>query len=66
VRVFALAESLGGVDSLVEHPASMSHASMPDDDREKAGITDELIRLSVGLESVDDLIDDLEEALKPC
>jgi cystathionine beta-lyase/cystathionine gamma-synthase len=65
LKVFSLAESLGGVVSLAEHPATMSHASMPQDHREKVGITDGLIRLSVGLESVDDLIDDLRQALKP-
>jgi len=65
VKVFSLAESLGGVASLAEHPATMSHASMPKDYREKAGITDELIRLSVGLENVDDLIEDLCQALEP-
>jgi len=59
-----LAESLGGVDSLVEHPATMSHASMPEEVRKAVGITDELIRLSVGLENVDDLIEDLEQALE--
>ncbi len=63
-RVFALAESLGGVASLAEHPATMSHASMPDDYRQKVGITEELVRLSVGLENIDDLIDDLSQALK--
>jgi len=65
IRVFYLAESLGGVASLAEHPATMSHASMPKDAMEKAGITEELIRLSVGLENIDDLIWDLEQALKP-
>jgi cystathionine beta-lyase/cystathionine gamma-synthase len=63
-RVFALAESLGGVASLAEQPATMSHASMPKEFREKIGIKDELIRLSVGLENIDDLIDDLNQALK--
>ena len=63
-KVFSLAESLGGVDSLVEHPATMSHASMPEDFRESVGITDDLIRLSVGLEGVEDLTQDLEQALK--
>ncbi|OGO01773.1 MAG: cystathionine gamma-synthase [Chloroflexi bacterium RBG_13_53_26] len=63
VKVFALAESLGGVDSLVEHPATMSHASMPESIRNGVGITGELIRLSVGLENVDDLVEDLEQAL---
>jgi len=64
VSIFSLAESLGGVDSLVEHPATMSHASMPEDFRRSVGITDSLIRLSVGLESIDDLIEDLEQALE--
>jgi len=64
LKVFSLAESLGGVASLVEHPATMSHASMPKDYREKVGISDELIRLSVGLENVDDLTEDLEQALE--
>ena len=62
-ELFALAESLGGAASLVEHPATMSHASMPLDYRQSVGITDELVRLSIGLEDVDDLIDDLKLAL---
>jgi cystathionine gamma-synthase len=62
-RVFALAESLGGVESLIEQPATMSHASMSPAQREAAGITDAIIRLSVGVEDVDDLIADLEQAL---
>ncbi|MFC1950450.1 trans-sulfuration enzyme family protein [Chloroflexota bacterium] len=65
IKIFSLAESLGGVASLIEHPATMSHASMPEGYREKVGITNELIRLSVGLESIDDLIDDLRQALGP-
>jgi cystathionine gamma-lyase/cystathionine beta-lyase len=65
IKVFSLAESLGGVASLAEHPATMSHASMPKDYREKVGITDGLIRLSVGLENIDDLIEDLGQALEP-
>jgi len=65
IKVFSLAESLGGVSSLAEHPATMSHASIPKEHREKVGITDELVRLSVGLENIDDLIDDLNQALKP-
>lgn len=65
IKVFSLAESLGGVASLAEHPATMTHASMPEDYREKVGITDGLIRLSVGLENIDDLIDDLRQALEP-
>lgn len=61
--VFALAESLGGVESLIEHPATMSHASMTPEQREIAGITNGLIRLSVGIESTDDLKQDLDQAL---
>ena len=60
-----MAESLGGVTSLAEHPATMTHASMPKEHREKTGIIDELIRLSVGLENIDDLIEDLSQALEP-
>jgi len=62
-RIFALAESLGGVESLIEHPATMSHASMGEELRAKAGITDDIIRLSIGIEHIDDLIADLEHAL---
>jgi cystathionine beta-lyase/cystathionine gamma-synthase len=62
-RVFTLAESLGGVESLIEHPAIMTHASIPADRRAELGIDDGLIRLSVGIEDVRDLIDDLEQAL---
>jgi cystathionine beta-lyase/cystathionine gamma-synthase len=62
-RVFALAESLGGVESLVGHPASMTHASVPREMREAMGLTDGLVRLSVGIEDVEDLISDLEQAL---
>ncbi|MFK7844208.1 MAG: cystathionine gamma-synthase [Rhodothermales bacterium] len=61
--VFALAESLGGVESLIGHPASMTHASIPKEDRVKAGLSDSLIRLSVGIEEVEDLIYDLDKAL---
>lgn len=64
VKLFALAESLGGVESLVEHPAIMTHASIPKKVREQIGIHDNLIRLSVGIEHVDDLIADLEKAFK--
>lgn len=64
IKIFTLAESLGGVSSLAEQPASMSHASMPAAYRAQAGITDELIRLSVGLENIDDLIEDLGQALR--
>jgi cystathionine gamma-lyase len=63
VRVFTLAESLGGVESLIEHPAIMTHASVPPDRREELGISDSLVRLSVGIEHGDDLIDDLHRAL---
>ena len=62
-HIFTLAESLGGVESLIEHPAIMTHASVPKDVREKLGMTDGLIRLSVGIEDVDDLIADLAAAL---
>ncbi|EQC44410.1 PLP-dependent aspartate aminotransferase family protein [Bacteriovorax sp. DB6_IX] len=64
VNMFALAESLGGVESLIEHPAIMTHASVPKEVRESIGLTDNLIRLSVGIENVDDLIADLETAFK--
>lgn len=63
LRVFTLAESLGGVESLAGHPASMTHASIPKEEREKSGVVDALIRLSVGIEDVDDLIADLEQAI---
>ncbi len=56
--------SLGGVESLIQHPASMTHAGMNKEIRESAGITDGLVRLSVGIESVDDIIDDLNQALE--
>lgn len=62
-KLFALAESLGGVESLIEHPAIMTHASIPKENREKLGILDNLVRISAGIEDVDDLIDDLETAL---
>jgi len=62
-RIFVLAESLGGVESLISHPASMTHGSIPKDVREKAGLKDSLIRLSVGVEDADDLIEDLEQSL---
>lgn len=64
VTLFALAESLGGVESLIEHPAIMTHASVPPEMREKLGISDTLVRLSVGIEDVDDLIADIEQALQ--
>jgi cystathionine gamma-lyase len=62
-KLFALAESLGGVESLIGHPATMTHASIPKEEREKTGIVDSLIRLSVGIEDADDLIADLEGAM---
>jgi len=64
VRIFALAESLGGVESLIEHPAIMTHASVPPETRQQLGISDSLVRLSVGIEDCDDLIEDLEQALR--
>jgi cystathionine gamma-lyase len=63
-HLFALAESLGGVESLINHPALMTHASVPEEQRQKLGITDSLVRLSVGVEDVRDLIDDLKSALE--
>lgn len=63
-NVFSLAESLGGVESLVNHPATMTHASIPKEEREKAGVVDALLRFSVGIEAIDDLLGDVEQALK--
>jgi cystathionine beta-lyase/cystathionine gamma-synthase len=62
-KLFSLAESLGGVESLINHPASMTHASIPRDERIKNGLTDSLIRLSVGIEDADDLVEDLKQAI---
>ena len=62
-KIFSLAESLGGVESLVGHPATMTHASIPREHRLAVGLTDSLIRLSVGIEDVDDLIADLKQAI---
>jgi cystathionine beta-lyase/cystathionine gamma-synthase len=62
-EVFTLAESLGGVESLVSHPATMTHASIPKEKREDLGIKDGLIRLSIGLETIDDILSDLKDAL---
>jgi len=62
-KLFTCAESLGGVESLIGHPASMTHASIPKEDRIKSGLTDSLIRLSIGIEDSDDLIADLHEAI---
>ncbi len=64
VKLCTLAVSLGGIETLIQHPASMTHASVPPEEKEKAGITDDLIRLSVGCEAVEDLIADLEQALE--
>jgi cystathionine beta-lyase/cystathionine gamma-synthase len=63
VRIFALAESLGGVESLIGHPVTMTHASVPRENRQKMGLTENLVRLSVGVEDVEDLIGDLSYAL---
>lgn len=63
VQLFSLAESLGGVESLINHPASMTHASIPKEEREKNGLSDSLIRLSIGVEDAEDLIQDLTQAL---
>lgn len=63
LKVFTLAESLGGVESLAGHPASMTHASIPKEERAKTGVVDSLIRLSVGIEDIDDLIEDLKQAI---
>jgi len=62
-KLFALAESLGGVESLINHPASMTHASIPREERIKNGLSDSLIRLSVGIEDAEDLINDLKQAI---
>lgn len=63
MKVFSLAESLGGVESLINHPATMTHASIPKEERDKAGVVESLLRLSVGIEDIDDLIGDLKQAL---
>lgn len=63
VKVFALAESLGGVESLIGHPVTMTHGAIPKEEREKIGVVDSLIRLSIGVEDAEDLIDDLKQAL---
>ena len=63
LKIFTLAESLGGVESLCGHPASMTHASIPKEEREKSGLSDSLIRLSVGIEDSEDLIQDLIQAI---
>jgi cystathionine beta-lyase/cystathionine gamma-synthase len=64
VKLFTLAVSLGGVESLIEHPASMTHAGLPRAEREAGGLTDDLVRIAVGCEDVEDLQADLDQALK--
>jgi len=64
VKIFTLAESLGGVESLISHPASMTHASVPKEERDKMGLTESLVRFSVGIEDIEDLIADVKQALK--
>jgi cystathionine gamma-lyase len=64
VEIFTLAESLGGVESLVNHPASMTHASIPKEEREKSGVVDGLLRFSVGVEDIEDLLEDIKQALE--
>jgi cystathionine beta-lyase/cystathionine gamma-synthase len=64
VRLMALAESLGGVETLISHPATMTHASVPPERRQQIGLTDDMVRVSVGIEDVDDLKDDLTQALE--
>jgi len=64
LRIFSLAVSLGGVESLIEHPATMTHASLPQEERERLGITESLIRMSVGIENIEDLIEDLDASFK--
>jgi cystathionine beta-lyase len=63
-ELFTLAESLGGVESLIGHPSTMTHASIPREERMKSGVVDSLIRLSVGIEDIEDLINDLKNALR--
>jgi cystathionine beta-lyase/cystathionine gamma-synthase len=63
VRLCSLAESLGGVETLISHPATMTHASVPAETRQRIGITDGLVRISVGIEDIEDLIEDLDQAL---
>jgi methionine-gamma-lyase len=64
VKLSTLAVSLGGVETLIQHPASMTHATVPQDEKLKAGITDDLVRYSVGIENINDIITDLEQALE--
>ena len=64
LKIFTLAESLGGVESLIGHPVTMSHGTIPEELRMKYGITDNLVRISVGIEKIDDLIEDLDNAIQ--
>src|SRR5260221_14230820 len=64
LKLCALAESLGGVETLISHPATMTHASIPPEERQRIGVTDGLVRISVGLEDVEDIIADLKHALR--
>ena len=66
LKYFPLAESLGGVESLIDHPASMTHASIPKAERKKIGLSDGLLRVSVGIENKEDLLEDLKQALAVC
>lgn len=66
MRLATLAVSLGGIETLIEHPALMTHTVMPEEERLQAGITDDLVRIAVGCEDAEDLIRDLEEALASC
>ena len=66
LKLFLFAESLGGVESLACHPATMSHATLTPEERQRIGITDGTIRLSVGIEDIEDLIEDLDQALAAC
>jgi cystathionine beta-lyase/cystathionine gamma-synthase len=63
VKIITLGESLGGVESLISHPATMTHASVPAESRAKLGITDGLVRISVGIEDIEDILEDLDQAL---
>ena len=63
VKIITLGESLGGVESLISHPASMTHASVPVESRARLGITDGLVRISVGIEDIEDILEDLDQAL---
>ena len=64
VKIFTLGESLGGVESLISHPSSMTHGSVPKKEKEAMGLTDSLVRFSVGIEDIEDLISDLEQAIR--